>query len=434
MSVESLQADIDLLRKQLNEKERALAELKVAECKVGDALTNEEISRYSRQIIMPEIGPRGQLKLKAASVLVVGVGGLGCPAALYLAGAGVGRIGLVDYDCVELSNLHRQVLHSEASLGQPKVQSAADSLRRLNGAVRVDCVRTVLDGAGAPAVLAGYDVVLDATDNAPTRYLLSDACVLAGVPLVSGSALQLEGQLTVYGHDGGPCYRCLFPEPPPPGAVTSCGDGGVLGVVPGTIGVLQALEAIKLVLGLPGVLSGRLLVFDAADCSFRSIRLRGRSAGCAACGDQPSVTRLVDYEQFCRSRACDKEESLHLLSDADRISAGALSEMLLGGEKHLLVDVRTPTEFELCHIPGATNLPMKDLGRPACLDALREYIRQHRGDPEFPVLVVCRRGNDSQKAVQELRTSLSDLSVSVRDVAGGLQAWAKAVDPHFPVY
>lgn len=376
---------------------------------------------------------KGQQALKNSSVLIVGAGGLGCPSALYLTGSGVGHIGIVDYDKVKLNNLHRQLLHPETSTGQPKVFSAVDSLKRLNSFVHITPYDVQMDSSNALDTIRKYDVVIDATDNVATRYLLNDACVLTNRPLVSGSALQLEGQLTVYNYSNGPCYRCLFPVPPPPETVTNCGDGGVLGAVPGVIGVLQALETMKILLGHQGVLTKKLLLFDGSDCSFRNIRLRDRNPSCAVCGSEPSVTVLVDYEQFCCSKANDKHTSIHLLDDADRISAGTYHDVRR--EPHILIDVRSPLEFEICHLPDSLNVPLKDLGSEQLVQQLKEVVTKNgSNDNDFPVFVVCRRGNDSQKGVLALRESLSGLNVSVKDVIGGLHSWAKDVDPSFPVY
>lgn len=382
---------------------------------------------------MPEIRVAGQLTLKKSRVLIVGAGGLGCPSATYLTGAGVGHIGLVDYDRVETNNLHRQLLHAEYSVGERKAYSAADSLKRLNSSLQVLAYDIQLDSSNALGLIKDYDVVIDATDNVATRYLLSDACVLANRPLVSGSALQMEGQLTVYHYNGGPCYRCLFPVPPPPETVTNCGDGGVLGAIPGVIGVLQALETVKILLGHSGVLSKKLLLFDGSDSKFRNISLRDRNPSCAVCGDQPSTTALIDYEQFCGSKANDKDTSLHLLAETDRISVTSYNDNRAG--PHVLIDVRSPMEFEICHIPDSLNVPLKDLSTEPAVKKLRDVVtNQHSDDKEFPVYVVCRRGNDSQKGVLALQKSLSDLNVSVKDIIGGLHRWAQDIDPTFPVY
>lgn len=288
--------------------------------RVKSALSNEEIMRYSRQLLLPELGVQGQLNLSKTSVLIVGCGGLGCPVAQYLAAAGVGRLGLLDYDEVELSNLHRQVLHGEEDQGQAKALSAARAVKRLNSAVECVPYHLQLSPENALQLIQQYDIVADCSDNVPTRYLVNDACVLSGKPLVSASALRMEGQLTVYNYCGGPCYRCLYPVPPPPETVTNCSDGGVLGVVPGIMGCLQALEVLKIASGRGSSCGQQLMMFDAQDARFRSIKLRPKQAGCAVCGQTPTVTQLLDYEAFCGSAATDKCRRLRLLSRDQRIS------------------------------------------------------------------------------------------------------------------
>lgn len=437
-TAESLVDEIMDLKKKLMQKEAMLRQHLNHKCEETEGsgpekLTNVEIDKYSRQIIIPEIGIKGQQTLKNSSVLIVGAGGLGCPSALYLTGAGIGHIGIVDYDKVKLNNLHRQLLHPEISTGQPKVFSAVESLKRLNSFVHITPYDMKMDSSNALDTIRKYDVVIDATDNVATRYLLSDASVLTSRPLVSGSALMLEGQLTVYNYNNGPCYRCLFPVPPPPETVTNCGDGGVLGAVPGVIGVLQALETVKILLGHQGVLAKRLLLFDGSDCSFRNVCLRDRNPSCSVCGNEPSVTALVDYEQFCGTMADDKHTRIHLLDDTDRISAGAYHGV--HSEPHILIDVRSPQEFEICHLPESLNVPLKDLALEQVVQQLKEAItKKCSSDNDFPLFVVCRRGNDSQKGVLALRKALNGLRVSVRDIIGGLHSWAKDVDPSFPVY
>ncbi|XP_043119713.1 adenylyltransferase and sulfurtransferase MOCS3 isoform X2 [Puntigrus tetrazona] len=292
--------------------------------KSNTALNNDDIMRYSRQLLLPELGVKGQVALSNISVLVVGCGGLGCPVAQYLAAAGVGRLGLLDYDVVELSNLHRQVLHTELTQGQPKALSAAQTIRRLNSTV--DCVpyHLQLSRENATQLIRQYDIVADCSDNVPTRYLVNDACVLTGKPLVSASALRMEGQLTVYNYRGGPCYRCLYPKPPPPETVTNCSDGGVLGVVPGIMGCLQALEVLKIASGQRSSFEKQLLMFDGQEGRFRSIRLRPKQAECAVCGETPTVTELQDYEQLCGSAATDKCRRLNLLTKDQRVSVQCL--------------------------------------------------------------------------------------------------------------
>ncbi|KAM6147671.1 adenylyltransferase and sulfurtransferase MOCS3 [Erethizon dorsatum] len=407
------------------------------------ALSREEILRYSRQLVLPELGVHGQLRLATASVLIVGCGGLGCPLAQYLAAAGVGRLGLVDYDVIELSNLARQVLHEEALAGQAKAFSAAASLRRLNSEVECVPYAQALTPGTALDLVRRYDVVADCSDNVPTRYLVNDACVLAGRPLVSASALRFEGQITVYHYDDGPCYRCVFPQPPPAETVTNCADGGVLGVVTGVLGCLQALEVLKIAAGLGPSYSGSLLLFDALRGHFRSIRLRRRRSDCAACGERPTVADLQDYEAFCGSSATDKCRSLQLLSPEERISVTDYKRLVDSGAPHLLLDVRPQVEVDICRLPHALHIPLKHLERKdrESLKLLREAIQEgSRGTQEGAaayVYVICKLGNDSQKAVRILQslTVAQELdSLTVRDVVGGLMAWAAKIDETFPRY
>uniref|UniRef100_A0A182JW94 Adenylyltransferase and sulfurtransferase MOCS3 homolog n=1 Tax=Anopheles christyi TaxID=43041 RepID=A0A182JW94_9DIPT len=432
--IEVLENDIRTLRKQLQEKVQQLKTLKKHFQKnCITKLNNDEIARYSRQIILSEIGVQGQLKLKKASVLVVGAGGLGCPAALYLAGAGIGRIGVLDYDEVELTNLHRQLLHTEATVGLTKVTSVQSYLEQLNSQIEIETHHTQLTSDNAIALLEQYDVVVDATDNVATRYLLNDACVMLRKPLVSGSALQLEGQLTVYNYRGGPCYRCLFPTPPPPESVTNCGDGGVLGAVTGVIGALQALETIKIILSNEGVLNGRLLLFDGQQSAFRNLKLRPKKPSCAVCSDAPTLTKLIDYEQFCQMKATDKDTALTLLQPNERISVRDYhDEWLAVGRDHLLVDVRGTNQFEMCQLPGTPfNIPIEDI----LSNRRTEEILMRAQQTMLPVYVVCRRGNDSQLAVQHLVPMFRERNLPApRDLIGGLHAWTKTIDPSFPIY
>ncbi|XP_061116787.1 adenylyltransferase and sulfurtransferase MOCS3 isoform X2 [Conger conger] len=410
---------------ELQEEVTALAPLKE---KV--MLSNEDVMRYS------------QLKLSQASVLVVGCGGLGCPLAQYLAAAGIGRLGLLDYDEVELSNLHRQVLHGEQTRGQPKALSAAQAIRRLNPAVECIPYHLRLSHENALQLIQQYDIVADCSDNVPTRYLVNDACVLAGKPLVSASALRMEGQLTVYNYEGGPCYRCLYPVPPPPETVTNCSDGGVLGVVPGIMGCFQALEVLKIASGQASSCSQQLLTFDAQDVRFRSIRLRPRQAGCAVCGEKPTVTALKDYETFCGTSATDKCRRLCLLSKEQRISVQEYKEILGGGTPHLLLDVRPLVEVDICHLPFSLSIPLASLEDRKTEDVqlLKERIvetkQQLKSESCVPVYAICKTGNDSQKAVQILQQMAgSELEpISAKDVKGGLMAWAQKIDPSFPQY
>ncbi|NXT78623.1 MOCS3 sulfurtransferase, partial [Zapornia atra] len=406
------------------------------------SLSAADILRYSRQLVLPELGVRGQLRLARSSVLVVGCGGLGCPLAQYLAAAGVGRLGLVDHDVVETSNLHRQVLHGEARRGLPKAASAAAALRLLNSSVQYVPYCGALSPRTALELVRQYDVVADCSDNVPTRYLVNDACVLAGRPLVSGSALRLEGQLVTYNCQGGPCYRCLFPTPPPPETVTNCADGGVLGVVPGIVGCIQALEVLKIASGMGPSFNQCMLMFDAREGRFRNIKLRPKKADCAVCGDNPAVTCLQDYEAFCGSSATDKCRTLHLLPSKDRVSVEEYKNVLDEQVPHVLLDVRPQVEVDICRLVHAVHIPLskleeKDkeyleyLGKRIC-----EEKQRTNGQTSFPVYVVCKLGNDSQKAVRILQELPGKRfgSVSAKDIKGGLMAWASKIDPTFPQY
>nr|XP_060628087.1 adenylyltransferase and sulfurtransferase MOCS3 [Anolis sagrei ordinatus] len=405
-------------------------------------LSRVDIQRYSRQLVLPELRMRGQLGLSTCSVLVVGCGGLGCPLAQYLAAAGVGRLGLVDHDVVELSNLHRQVLHRESRLGLSKAESAASALKELNSSVECEAYTLALSPANAARLVEAYDIVADCSDNVATRYLVNDACVLAGKPLVSASALKMEGQLVVYNHQGGPCYRCLFPKPPPPETVTNCADGGVLGVVPGILGSLQALEVIKIASGMGTSFNRSMLLFDALEGRFRHIKLRPRNPDCAVCGERPSVTTLQDYEAFCGSSATDKCRTLHLLNGDERISVEEYKDILDSQALHVLVDVRPSVEVEICHLSHSVNIPLSKLeGKDEdCLKTLCQTISEAKqrtnNGSSFPVYVVCKLGNDSQKAVRLLQGLSCDGqgTISVKDIKGGLMAWANKIDPEFPQY
>ncbi|XP_011661929.1 adenylyltransferase and sulfurtransferase MOCS3-like [Strongylocentrotus purpuratus] len=402
-------------------------------------LDNASIKRYSRQLILPELGVKGQLQIANSSALIVGAGGLGCPAAIYLAAAGIGRLGVVDYDEVELSNLHRQILHTEQRVGWSKSDSIKSSIKSLNSSVQCIAYHLQLDRNNAMDIIRQYDMVLDCTDNVATRYLLNDACVLAGKPLVSGSALRFEGQLTVYNQGGGPCYRCLYPRPPPAETVTNCSEGGVLGVVPGIIGCIQALEALKMAAGIGTSYSQKLLLFDGLDGTYRSIKLRPKKPTCDVCGDNPSVTQLIDYEEFCGASATDKCITLHLLEAKDRLSPQTLASELLSQDSssRLLLDCRPEIEFEICRLPDSINVPIDDIENEKGIPRLKEVVTKqlaNQHDNPFPIYVVCRRGNDSQKAVLKLRKELDSLPVAIKDVCGGLTAWTNQVDPDFPEY
>lgn len=405
-------------------------------------LSNEAIMRYSRQLLLPELGVKGQLNLSKTSVLVVGCGGLGCPLAQYLAAAGIGRLGLLDYDEVELSNLHRQVLHWEENRGEAKALSAANAVRRLNPTVECIPYHLQLLSENALQLIQQYDIVADCSDNVPTRYLVNDACVLSGKPLVSASALRMEGQLTVYNYRGGPCYRCLYPVPPPPETVTNCSDGGVLGVVPGIMGCLQALEVLKIASGRGSSCGQQLVMFDALETRFRSIKLRPKQANCAVCGENPSVTQLVDYETFCGSAATDKCRKLNLLSRDQRITVKDYKSILDNSDPHILLDVRPNVEVDICHLPFSLNIPLSSLeGKKSehiqlLQDRISQLKQQMAGDCKPPVFVICKLGNDSQKAVQVLdEMSGTELDcITVKDIRGGLMGWAQIVDPTFPQY
>ncbi len=377
-------------------------------------LGQDELLRYSRHLILPEVGLQGQRKLKAASVLLVGAGGLGSPLALYLAAAGVGRLGLVDFDVVDETNLQRQVLHGTASVGRPKLESARARLADLNPLVRVDAHETRLDCGNAFEILRPYDVIVDGTDNFPTRYLVNDACALLGKPNVYGSIYRFEGQASVFDARRGPCYRCLYPEPPPPGLVPSCAEGGVLGVLPGVIGVLQGIETLKLLLGIGESLIGRLLLFDALTMSFRQLELR-KDPDCPLCGAHATVRELIDYEAFCglEPPAGDGE-------DQWQIGAGELAARRARGDDLVLVDVREPHEWEIAHLPGATLIPLARLPeRVSELDTRRE------------VVLYCHTGQRSARALEFLRQAGYR---KLRNLRGGIDAWSREVDPSLPRY
>jgi len=380
-------------------------------------LSREEILRYSRHLLIPEVGLSGQRKLKAASVLVVGAGGLGSPVAMYLAAAGVGRIGLVDYDVVDFSNLQRQIIHGTSRLGDLKVESARQRLLDINPAIEVAAYNEPLTSANAFRIAESYDLIVDGTDNFPTRYLVNDLCVLTGKPNVYGSIFRFEGQASVFAAEGGPCYRCIFPEPPPPGLVPSCAEGGVLGVLPGVIGAIQATEAVKLILGIGQSLAGRLLLYDALEMQFEYVKLR-KNPRCKVCGEHPSITALIEYEAFCGVPGHDRENG-SAGADWD-ISAGELAARLRSGETPLLLDVREPHELEISALEGAVNIPLGELAaRLPELDSAREMV------------VFCKAGTRSTRALELL---LSAGFRKVKHLKGGINAWAEEVEPEMPVY
>ncbi|KAI8582516.1 hypothetical protein K450DRAFT_227519 [Umbelopsis ramanniana AG] len=388
-----------------------------------DRLSNAEIRRFGRQLILPDVGMNGQLKLRNTSMLVVGAGGLGSPICLYLGGAGVGRIGIIDHDEVDVSNLHRQVIHDESRVGINKARSAAESIRRINSTCQVIPYDCVLDSSNAMNIIPKYDIVLDATDNVATRYLLNDACVIAGKPLVSGSALRMDGQLTTYNYNGGPCYRCLHPTPPPAETVTNCSDGGVLGVIPGIIGCIQALQAIKISIGLAEPPS--LLIFSGAQPTmFRTMKLRPRKKDCVVCGENPSITQLIDYVQFCGRGATDKEAPLQVLGADDRIMVESYQKCISDDRPHLLLDVREQVQYDICSLPNSLHIPLRQLSRR--VDEVKQAIEPRQED----VYVICRLGNDSQLAVK----ILEEHGIRAKDIVGGLHEWSLRIDTDFPIY
>jgi adenylyltransferase/sulfurtransferase len=378
-------------------------------------LSREEIARYSRHLIIPDLAMDGQKRLRSASVLLIGAGGLGSPNAMYLAAAGVGRLGLVDFDVVDASNLQRQVIHGTGDIGRSKLESARDKIAEINPGVRVTLHDTRLSSENARELIRGYDLVVDGSDNFPTRYLVNDACVLEGKPYVWGSIYRFDGQASVFWAEHGPCYRCLYPEPPPPGMVPSCAEGGVLGVLCATIGSIQANEAIKLITGMGEPLVGRLVIYDALELSFKDIRVR-KDPDCAVCGEHPTVTELIDYEDFCG-----------VVSDeAERAAAGAtmtpaeLKEILDDGRRIKLVDVREPAEWQINRLPGAELIPLGELP-----DRLSELPQTE------PIVVYCKVGGRSAEALALLRQSGFS---TARHLGGGINAYARTVDPSIPTY
>jgi adenylyltransferase/sulfurtransferase len=379
----------------------------------AEALTSDEILRYSRHLILPEVGIEGQQKLKAAKVLLVGAGGLGAPLGLYLAAAGIGRIGMVDFDVVEVTNLQRQVIHSTRDVGRKTLDSAAEKMLAINPALRVTKYETALTGVNALEILKDYDLVVDGTDNFPTRYLVNDACVLLGKPNVYGSIFRFEGQSTIFAYPGGPCYRCLYPEPPPPGLVPNCAEGGVLGILPGTIGLIQATETVKLILGIGEPLVGRLLLYDALGMRFREVKLR-KDPECPVCGEHPTVTRLIDYHQFCGVPAQEAKVS------EGEIGVTELKAMMDRGDSFVLVDVREPNEYKICCIPGSKLIPLGELPK-----------RTGELDRAADIVVHCKSGMRSAKACGVLRQAGFE---RVRNLTGGILAWSDKVDASVPKY
>jgi molybdopterin/thiamine biosynthesis adenylyltransferase/rhodanese-related sulfurtransferase len=383
-------------------------------------LDNAEIARYSRHLILPEVGLEGQQKLKAAKVLCVGTGGLGAPLSYYLAAAGIGTLGLVDFDVVDESNLQRQIIHSTNDVGRPKIDSAAEKLKALNPYVNIVKHETMLTSANALEIIRDYDIVADGTDNFPTRYLVNDACVLSGnKPNAYASIFRFEGQASVFATEDGPCYRCLYPEPPPPGLVPSCAEGGVLGILPGLLGVIQATEVIKLILGKGDSLIGRLLLVDSLGMKFRELKLR-KNPDCPVCGTHPTVRKLIDYQQFCGIFPEEKaEKPAPMQNGIPQITPVELKRRLDAGEEVFVLDVREPHEYQIVNI-GAPLIPLGDL--PNRLNEL---------DPNREIVIHCKSGGRSQRAAEFLQKSGFN---NVVNLAGGITAWATDVDPKLPKY
>jgi sulfur-carrier protein adenylyltransferase/sulfurtransferase len=378
-------------------------------------LSKEEVQRYSRHLIMPEVGLEGQLKLKRARVLAIGTGGLGAPLGLYLAAAGVGHLGLVDFDVVDNSNLQRQVTFTTADVGKPKAEAAKARLKALNPDIEIVSYETRLTSDNALDLFRDYDIIVDGTDNFPTRFLVNDACILLGKPNVYGSIFRFEGQATVFGYPGGPCYRCLYPEPPPPGLVPSCAEGGVLGVLPGIVGSIQAMETIKLILGIGEPLVGRLLLFDALAMRFQGLKLR-KNPECPVCGEHPTLKKLIDYEEFCGIRG---EEAPAMTDGIPEITATELKARQDRGDKFFILDVREPHEYQICNLNGKL-IPLGELPR-----------RVNELDSSVEMVVHCRSGKRSADAIHFLQTAGFK---KLWNLKGGVLAWADEVDPRMPKY
>ncbi|MEQ8465206.1 molybdopterin-synthase adenylyltransferase MoeB [Coleofasciculus sp. E2-BRE-01] len=380
-------------------------------------LTKEEYERYSRHLILPEVGLEGQKRLKAASVLCIGTGGLGSPLLLYLAAAGIGRIGIVDFDIVDSSNLQRQVIHGTSWVGKPKIQSAKTRILEINPYCQVDLYETRLTSENALDIVKPYDVVVDGTDNFPTRYLVNDACVILGKPNVYGSILRFEGQASVFNYEDGPNYRDLFPEPPPPGMVPSCAEGGVLGILPGIIGLIQATEAVKIILGKGTTLSGRLLLYNALDMKFRELKLRPNPV-------RPVIEKLVDYEQFCGITQAKEQEAQRLMA-IQEMTVQELKQLLDSDTKDfVLLDVRNPNEYEIAKIPGAVLVPLPDIEQGSGVEKVKQLLNGHR------LIAHCKMGGRSAKALGILKES----GIEGINVKGGITAWSREIDPSVPEY
>jgi len=390
---------------------------------VGDraasvALSPSEIQRYARHLIMPEVAMAGQKRLKAASVLCIGTGGLGSPLSLYLAAAGVGTLGLADFDVVDVSNLQRQIIHFTSDVGRPKIDSAEQKLKAINPDLDVHRHEHSVDSSNALEMFAEYDVIVDGTDNFPTRYLVNDACVLLGKPNVYGSIFRFDGQATVFYPPHGPCYRCLYPEPPPPGLVPNCAEGGVLGILPGLIGVVQATETVKLILGQGTPLIGRLLLYDALDMTFREMKVR-KNPRCPICGPEPTIRELIDYQEFCGIRGVEPAATAEGTPEGE-ITPIELKAMIDRGPRPFILDVRNPEEIAICRIAGSTVIPLPEL--PARLGEL---------DPAAAIVVHCKSGVRSAKAIALLQAAgFSHL----KNLKGGILGWIQDVDPSLPTY
>jgi adenylyltransferase/sulfurtransferase len=380
-------------------------------------LSKDDYERYSRHLILPEVGVEGQKRLKAASVLCIGTGGLGSPLLLYLAAAGIGRIGIVDFDVVDTSNLQRQVIHSTSWIGKPKIESAKNRILEINPYCQVDLYETRLSSENALDIIKPYDVVVDGTDNFPTRYLVNDACVLLGKPNVYGSIFRFEGQATVFNYEGGPNYRDLYPEPPPPGMVPSCAEGGVLGILPGIIGVIQATETVKIVLGKGTTLNGRLMLYDALNMKFRELKLRPNPV-------RPVIEKLIDYEQFCGIPQAQEEESKQQMAISE-MTVHELKQLLDSGKSDfLLLDVRNPHEYEIAQIPGSILVPLPDIENGDGVAKVKEMLNGHR------LIAHCKSGIRSAKALGILK----DAGIEGTNLTGGILAWSKEIDPSVPSY
>ncbi|MBW4563835.1 MAG: molybdopterin-synthase adenylyltransferase MoeB [Mojavia pulchra JT2-VF2] len=380
-------------------------------------LTKDDYERYSRHLILPEVGLEGQKRLKAASVLCIGTGGLGAPLLLYLAAAGIGRIGIVDFDVVDTSNLQRQVIHGTSWVGKPKIQSAKERILEINPYCQVDLYETRLSSENALSILEPYDIVVDGTDNFPTRYLVNDACVLLNKPNVYGSIFRFEGQATVFNYQGGPNYRDLYPEPPPPGMVPSCAEGGVLGILPGIIGVIQATETVKIIIGQGNTLSGRLLLYNALDMKFRELKLRPNPI-------RPVIEKLVDYEEFCGIPQAKAEEAKQQM-EIQEMTVTELKQLLDSGAKDfVLLDVRNPHEYEIAKIPGSVLVPLPDIENGDGVHKVKEILNGHR------LIAHCKMGGRSAKALGILK----EAGIAGTNVKGGITAWSREVDPSVPEY